>query len=767
MAKRSNRSRGVQPPPRRWLDEAKKNEILAIFFLAIAILIFISLISFHKDDIEFLTSASSARLHNFAGIIGAYLAWGLFFLAGLSSYIIPVVLLFWAAGRFFNVKHQRFYINLAGTAVLIVAFSAILSIAFYHDATLRFDKGGIAGLIIADFLVTYFGKVGSFIIGGALVLLALILATNFLIFPFVVLLARWLKRFLVFSKDLLRNISWKKGPTIVRPRVSGYTPQKQTPQRVGTPVRPRPPAPEPKPPVMKPTKIKIEKSKKAPPAPKPTPRKIVVGDYKLPSMDMLVSPPPIEERQIKDDLQMNSRILEEVLADFDVEVKVVRVNQGPVITRYELEPAPGVKINRITALADDISLAMKAQSARIVAPIPGKGTVGVEVPNSSSAIVYLREVLETREFQRSSSKLTMALGKDIAGTSIVTDLGEMPHLLIAGATGSGKTVCVNTIVTSMLFQATPDEIKFLMIDPKMVELAIFNGIPHLLCPVVTDHKKVAAALDWVVEEMESRYKLFAKAGARNIDIYNQKIKGKKVKKESKSADADPKEDAEEHSVLPYIIVIIDELADLMAIAQREIENAIQRLAQLSRAVGIHIILATQRPSVDVITGVIKANFPARISFKVASKVDSRTVLDINGADKLLGRGDMLFIEPGAAKPIRAQGSLVADEEIERVVSFIKEQRTPSYDESIMLQQEKKMIMKKFEKDEIYDEAVRVVFETKQASVSILQRRLGLGYTRAARIIDMMEQEGLVGPYQGSKAREILVESLEKAREEAE
>jgi S-DNA-T family DNA segregation ATPase FtsK/SpoIIIE len=453
----------------------------------------------------------------------------------------------------------------------------------------------------------------------------------------------------------------------------------------------------------------------------------------LPSLDLLDSPPPLEARQIKEDLTANARILEETLDDFGISVKVTDIERGPIITRYELEPAPGVKLNRIVALNDDISLAMKAQSVRIVAPIPGKARVGVEVPNMQSSLVYLKDVLASAEFQKADSKLTLALGKDIAGLPVVTDLGEMPHLLIAGTTGSGKTVCMNSLILSMLFKATPNELKFLMVDPKMVELAPFNGLAHLLCPVVTDAKKASVALNWVVTEMEERYQLLAKVGARNIEAYNKK-----------------------QEKLPYIVVIIDELADLMTVARDQIENAITRLAQLSRAVGIHLILATQRPSVDVITGVIKANFPARISFKVASKVDSRTVLDMNGADKLLGRGDMLFLRPGESKLIRAQGSLLKDKEIDSIVSFVKSQAEPVYDEEILKEQQRSGVVNG-EKDEFYDQAVRVIMESGQASVSILQRRMRLGYTRAARIIDMMEQEGIVGPFEGSKPRKILID----------
>jgi len=466
---------------------------------------------------------------------------------------------------------------------------------------------------------------------------------------------------------------------------------------------------------------------------KEKPPEFKISDYHLPTLDLLDSPPPLEERQIKEDLTNNAHILEDTLEDFGISVKVTNIERGPVITRYELEPAPGVKLNRIVALNDDIALTMKAQSVRIVAPIPGKGRVGVEVPNMQSSFVYLKEVLISKEFQETESKLTLALGKDISGQPVVADLGEMPHLLIAGTTGSGKTVCVNALILSMLFRATISELKFLMIDPKMVELAPFNGLPHLLCPVVTDAKKASAALNWVVNEMEERYRLFAKLGTRNIEAYNEK-----------------------QEKIPYIVVIIDELADLMTVSRDQIENAITRLAQLSRAVGIHLILATQRPSVDVVTGVIKANFPARISFKVASKVDSRTVLDMNGADKLLGKGDLLFLRPGESKLIRVQGSLVSDKEIENVNTFIKSQAEPVYDEEILREQQKSSLPTG-QKDELYDEAVKIIMESNQASVSILQRRLRLGYTRAARIIDMMEQEGLIGPFEGSKPRKILID----------
>ena len=455
---------------------------------------------------------------------------------------------------------------------------------------------------------------------------------------------------------------------------------------------------------------------------------------------------------IKDDLEGNSRILEETLRDFNIEIKVVTVEQGPVLTRYELQPAPGVKINQIMNLGDDIALNLKAPSVHIVAPIPGKGTVGVDVPNSKAAMVFMKELLETPEFQDSESKLTLALGKDISGNPLVADLASMPHLLIAGTTGAGKTVCVNILIMSLLYQASPEEVKMILVDPKMVEMTMYNGLPHLICPVINDVKKAAGALEWAVSEMEDRYKLLAQVGVRNIAGYNKKVKEglKEITVGEKKIPLD---------IMPYIVIVIDELADMMLLSPKEVEASITRLAQLSRAIGIHLVLATQRPSVDVITGLIKANFPARISFRVASKIDSRTVLDANGADKLLGRGDMLFLKPGIFKLIRAQSGLVSDKEIELAVNFCKDQRSAVYTDDILKDPVKMLGGKsKHKKDDMFEEAAKLVIESKQASVSMLQRRLRLGYARAARLIDMMEEEGIVGAFRGSKAREILVDN---------
>ena len=726
------------------VDKSRWNEIQAIILFFIAILIFISLASFSFSDLRQFTSGPNVPVRNLAGLFGAYIGAALFFIMGLSSYVIPLLILSWAVARLSGVTPQKVHFKIFGTFFLILAASSIFSIMGRGDNAFRFSLGGIVGLVFSDFLIKYLGRGGATLVILVLLLLSVLLATEFLLLPFLVSLfskIKGLSQKVVSSKGGLLKKTETPVLTVKRPTVktlpserpiSAAMPPRRFDKEVTKILQPQ-------------TVLKKEESavKKAPSA-EVLKAGAAESGYNLPALDLLDSPPPMEARKIKDDFENNARILEETLKDFDVEAKVVEINKGPVITRYELEPAPGVKIHRITSLSDNISLAMKAQSVRIVAPVPGKGTVGVEVPNSTSALVYLREVLDSKEYREAKSKLKLAIGKDIAGIPVVADLATMPHLLIAGATGSGKTVCVNTIITSLLFNSSPDEVKFIMIDPKRVELAVFNDLPHLLSPVVTETKKVASTLEWVVSEMDSRYELFAKSGVRNIDLYNEKYGNQRTTNDERRT-----------TKLPYIVIIIDELADLMMVAQADVEGMITRLAQLSRAVGIHIIIATQRPSVDVITGVIKANFPARISFKVASKVDSRTVLDINGADKLLGRGDMLFIEPGASKPIRAQCSLISDREIEKITSFIKSQRSSEYIEDI-LDVQKKTAYKKFNKDEVYEEAVKMVLETRQASVSVLQRRLGLGYTRAARLIDMMEDEGIVGPYQGSKPREILI-----------
>lgn len=459
--------------------------------------------------------------------------------------------------------------------------------------------------------------------------------------------------------------------------------------------------------------------------------------YLVPPLSILATNVKPRSMRMQRELHDNGRLLEETLANFGVGAKIINTCQGPTVTRYEIEPAPGVKVSRIVNLADDIALKLAASGVRIEAPIPGKAAIGIEVPNKETASVPLRDVLESEPFRKASSPLTVALGKDIAGQPIIADLAKMPHVLVAGATGSGKSVCINTLITSILFKATPEQVKFILIDPKVVELSNYNGIPHLMTEVVTDPKRAASTLRWAVQEMERRYALFASASVRDIGRYNE---------------------LNPELFLPLIVIIIDELADLMMVSPVDVEDAICRLAQMARAAGLHLVLATQRPSVDVITGTIKANIPSRISFAVSSQVDSRTILDMAGAEKLIGKGDMLYSPQGSNKPIRVQGAFISDNEVEELMSFIRKQGEPIYNEDIQAFEpavQEQAGNQSFE-DEMLEEAVRMVLETGQASVSMLQRKFRIGYTRAARLIDTMEEMKIVGPNVGSKAREIIM-----------
>lgn len=462
--------------------------------------------------------------------------------------------------------------------------------------------------------------------------------------------------------------------------------------------------------------------------------------YRLPSLQLLASPVSHSQQQEKSQIQSTVRKLEQTFQSFGVKARVSKVHVGPAVTKYEVNPDIGVKVSKIVNLHDDLALALAARDIRIEAPIPGKSAIGIEVPNSEVAQVSLREVMQPQ--MKPESKLLFGLGRDIAGESIASELNKMPHLLIAGATGSGKSVCVNGIITSILLRAKPHEVKMMMIDPKKVELNVYNGIPHLLAPVVTDPKKALKALKKIVSEMERRYDLFSDTATRNIEGYNEHV------------DKVNEEEGENHPHLPYIVVLIDELADLMMVASNEVEDAITRLAQMARAAGIHLIIATQRPSVDVITGVIKANIPSRIAFSVSSATDSRTILDGNGAEKLLGKGDMLFLPVGASKPTRIQGAFLSDEEVERVVDHCITQQKAQYQEE-MIPEETSKDMEEVD-DDLYDDAVQLIIEMQSASVSMLQRKFRVGYTRAARLIDAMEERGIVGPYEGSKPRKVLV-----------
>ncbi len=473
--------------------------------------------------------------------------------------------------------------------------------------------------------------------------------------------------------------------------------------------------------------------------------------YRLPTLDLLQEPQDQTAPDQAESLKYNSRLLEKKLADFGVQGQVVEVAPGPVVTMYEFQPAPGVKISKVAGLSDDLAMNLRARSIRIVAPIPGKAVIGIEIPNNSRETVYLRELLASPAYQQATSQLTIALGKDILGMPVVNTLTRMPHLLIAGATGAGKSVFINTLVLSILYKASPEQVRLLLVDPKRIELSTYNDIPHLLYPIITNPQEATAGLRWAVAEMERRYELLARLGVRNIKSFNQRLA-----RQGPPPPAEPDEPPMEP--LPYVVIIIDELADLMMVSSKEVEALITRLAQMARAAGIHLVLATQRPSVDVITGLIKANFPARISFKVTSRVDSRTILDQQGAEHLLGMGDMLFSQPGVSGLNRLHGAYVSDSEIDQVVEFVKEQARPQYDETVVQTTGDNGGDNCFDddQDERYGDAVALVKESGQASISYVQRRLRVGYNRAARMIEQMEREGIVGPSDGSKPRQVLI-----------
>ncbi len=490
------------------------------------------------------------------------------------------------------------------------------------------------------------------------------------------------------------------------------------------------------------------------------------GPYQFPEASIFQRAPEVDRRYDRESLIMNSRILEKKLADFGVTGRVVTVHPGPVITMYEFEPGPGVKVNRITNLSDDLALALRALSVRIIAPLPGKSVVGIEIPNPERDIVYIRDLLESESFRKSGSKLTLALGKDIFGNAVEADLAKMPHLLVAGATGTGKSVFLNSLLCSILFRASPADLKLLLIDPKILELSIYEGIPHLIADVVTNPKRAAAALAGVVHKMEERYRAMAALGVRNISQFNARVDElladgqTTLRLKLRPGETEGQEVPLER--IPYIVVVIDELADLMVVSARDVEEALQRLAQMARAAGIHLVLATQRPSVDVLTGVIKANFPSRIAFQVASKIDSRTIMDQNGAEQLLGQGDMLFLPPGTSKLQRMHGAYVSEKEVAELVAFLRKQGAPQFDETLLKakQESEDKEERGDDADDLYDRAVAIVAETRNASISYIQRRLKVGYNRAARMIEQMENDGVVGPQIGAKSREVYVQPID-------
>jgi S-DNA-T family DNA segregation ATPase FtsK/SpoIIIE len=755
-------------------------EFVGVALFGAAVIWIIALSSYEPADPVWFFSTTQGDPANFAGRIGAFLAELSFQLFGYASYMIPAVLVvigwqsFWCRGV------DAAGTKAAGAALLFACIGAFLSLAF--GAISLSGKAFLAGGYVGDWLATalsgYLNRTGSIVVILTLVVLAIIMSTQFSFGRFVgalfstmgASLARSFDSFQTWRDDRRREKQrreviakhTKKGSPAPEIKTPPLVAGEEAPGRMPSGRRDRD-APDNSavagPAVYgsaksfapaKPPKVTVA-TPPLPLDPEPlskAPAERRKGEYALPPLALLDAPKTerkIDERELMD----GARLLEEKCREFSVEGSVVQIHPGPVVTTFEFKPDAGVKYSKVTGLADDLCLAMQAESV-LIDRIPGKSTVGIQIPNRNREQISLREMLESEAYRRSTSKLTLALGKTIHGEPYMADLATMPHLLIAGSTGAGKSVGINGMLTSILCRATPDEVRMIMIDPKRLELGMYDDIPHLMTPVVVDPKQAANALRWAVREMEERYKTLAAEGVRNIEQYNRNVQ--QMQSEGRVTDG-----SEAPKPLPFIVVVIDELADLMMVASNEVEESIARLAQMARAVGIHLILATQRPSVDVITGLIKANLPSRISFRCSSKIDSRTILDGNGAEQLLGKGDMLFVPPASSRFIRLHGPYISEQESARLASFLRKQGKPSYDTSITADQKTAADAIEMDKDDLYDEAARIIVQSGQASISYLQRRLRIGFSRAARLVDMMEMEGLVSPAAGGAPREVLVD----------
>ncbi len=817
-------TRGQSKPPTHL-----KHEVIGVLLITMSLLTLLSLVSFVPTDASLLGSSApgsvpSGQARNMIGSVGATLASFLFGLVGGGAYLLSALLAMLGARCFVEGELAVTLRSAAGSFAALLFLSGLLHLEVTAIPTLssgfvsRGMAGGRVGQAVAEGLRGYLASTGAHIIVLAGLIISLLLATPMSLAD----LGRRLSGWWISSGEFvtLRLPAWWER---TKETVSALLPERPVDESAKfKKAKPRPlkinrPEPVAAPPVAtlpieeRPAVAELAPAPEAEPIPAeaaaaPQPAETVVKEprkrskkaevvmaraaaegYVLPDpLELLSDPSGPIDRLTDEQLKAQSEVLTRALLNFGIEGKVTEVHPGPVVTMYEFEPAPGIKVARIVNLADDLALAMKAISIRIVAPLPGKSVVGVELPNPSRETVALKDVVTSEAFAKSRSKLRLALGKDIFGKPVAADLKTMPHLLVAGATGAGKSVALNTMLMSLLFTAKPDEVKFLLVDPKMLEFKSYDGLPHLLRPVITDAKSAARGLGWVVQEMERRYKLLAEAGVRNVDDYNRRVAKEqgvlaKEMPEAKPTQADlpieflsedarlaagestvsegPKQVAEPRtppSPLPYIVVMIDELADLMAVAPKEVEEKIARLAQMARASGIHLVLATQRPSVDVLTGLIKANFPARIAFQVSSKTDSRTILDANGAEALLGRGDLLYLASGTGKIVRLHGSFVPDDDVHRVVEFVKKQASPVYTEELRSLKQEDVRDEEEGQDEVYEQAKELVMSSGQASASLIQRRLRVGYPRAARMIEQMEQEGIVGAPGRDGRREVLV-----------
>jgi DNA segregation ATPase FtsK/SpoIIIE, S-DNA-T family len=760
---------------------ARLREASFIVTMGFSLFLLLALCTYHITDPSWTHTGSSGAVQNSTGIVGSWLADLSLTLLGYVAYALPIMLCFFSWVLFIKQKDQEFskpmfWLRSLGFVLTLICASALVNLYSPPVSYLPAQSGGIVGSLLGGGLESIFNLTGA-----SLILIAILLCGATLCFG-----VSWF----ALADNLGKGVSYLGGGSAKgiaaalkgsgkaiasifkrsTKAIKDKSAQKSTFQAYGDAVES--PATQPNLAVKKPKKEKKPKIEKVP---KPRVEKIKSAKTKKITSDFspaaLIDLNALDEadnsgvdKLSKTELEMLSSEVEQRLHEFGIQAKVVGVHPGPVITRFELEPAPGVKASRITGIATDLARSLAAISVRVVEVIPGKSVVGLEIPNRSREIVSLKEVLVSAQYQQARSPLSMALGKDIAGNPVVVDLGKMPHLLVAGTTGSGKSVGVNAMLLSFLYKATPEEVRMILVDPKMLELSVYDGIPHLLTPVVTDMKEAANALRWCVAEMERRYRLMAGQGVRNLSGYNEKIKAAKAAGKPIKAPEWYCQEGEEKDLetLPMIVVVIDEFADMMMVVGKKVEQLIARLAQKARAAGVHLILATQRPSVDVITGLIKANIPTRIAFQVSSKIDSRTVLDQQGAQQLLGHGDMLYLAPGTGLPVRVHGAFVGDDEVHRVVAMWKEHADPDYLElSVSGGGEDGMPGmsgddEDGERDALYDEAVQIVIDTRRASISSIQRRLKIGYNRAARLVETMEESGLVGPMENNGAREILI-----------
>ncbi len=742
-----------------------KRELTGVLLIFLGVFIVIALASYHPRDPSLNRAGTVAEtVNNHLGLIGSYTADLLYQGFGIASFLFALFFFGFAFKKLFRLKRSnesrsRVFpalraSGLIGLLLAAATFSGLVWGEFLMDGQ-PVEAGGILGNLFARVLSSLLNTVGAY----ALVILGFFVS---MILAFEMSPVRLMDYSLdagAWLKDLILRV-WTM-QVEKRRRKQEVLKGKKELTKIKTMVEPKiieVPKPEkehPRQPAAQQESFTFSRSGRS---------------YVLPSIRLLDSD---EQQALKIDRQsliMNSRVLEKKLLDFGVAGEVVEVMPGPVITMYEFKPGPGIKINKIMNLADDLALSLSAISVRIIAPLPGRGVVGIEIPNKQRETVYLKDIISSQEYEKRRTLLPMAMGKNIVGEPFVFDLRKAPHLLVAGATGSGKSVSLNAMIMSVLFRSTPDQVRMLLIDPKRLELSLYEGIPHLLHSVISEPKEAALSLRWAVAEMERRYALLAERGVRNIDAYNllvenakkgkKKTRRKRPKGEESTVVIERSDGEPPTEPLPIILMVIDELADLMMVAARDCEESVTRLAQMARAAGIHIIVATQRPSVDVITGLIKANFPARISFQVSSKIDSRTIIDTNGAERLLGQGDMLYMQPGSSRLLRVHGAYVSEAEISRVVSFWKKQGKPVYDENVIRPTvDEEALARNEEKDELYDHAIAVVAQTRQASISMLQRRLRVGYNRAARMIERMEAEGVVGPSDGVKPREVLIDPI--------